>query len=220
MRALKIFIATLSGLLGLIWLVGIFLPGEYRIERSTVIDAPVPVVFEQVNDFHNWEGWSPWIAHDPTIDNTYRGPRSGVGAISSWTSEKSGDGTMTITESKPDEHITVELDFGDMGKAESYWDFEPEGKDTRVTWSMEGENEGAIGHYFTMFMDGMVGPYYEEGLASLKTQAEKAAAEREARADDPAEVRAEEEAKAEAEGDAAEAAAKAAVEAEDEEAAD
>ena len=50
----------------LVAIVGVFLgyvamqPGDFRIERSAKMNAPANVVFDQVNDFHNWEAWSPW----------------------------------------------------------------------------------------------------------------------------------------------------------------
>ena len=33
-------------------------PSEFRITRRATIAAPVAAVFAQVNDFHNWAGWS------------------------------------------------------------------------------------------------------------------------------------------------------------------
>jgi hypothetical protein len=39
-------------------------PSEFRIVRSATISAPSPAVFAQVNDFHNWEAWSPWAKLD------------------------------------------------------------------------------------------------------------------------------------------------------------
>jgi hypothetical protein len=35
-------------------------PSEFRIARSATIAAPPADVFAQVNDFHNWDAWSPW----------------------------------------------------------------------------------------------------------------------------------------------------------------
>jgi hypothetical protein len=35
-------------------------PAEFRITRTATIAGPPPGVFAQVNDFHNWEAWSPW----------------------------------------------------------------------------------------------------------------------------------------------------------------
>lgn len=34
-------------------------PDEFRIERATSLAAPPDEVFAQVNDFHNWQHWSP-----------------------------------------------------------------------------------------------------------------------------------------------------------------
>ena len=31
-----------------------------------------PVVFDQVNDFHNWEAWSPWAKLDPAVRNSLK----------------------------------------------------------------------------------------------------------------------------------------------------
>ena len=48
-------------------------PSEFRIERSATIAAPAPAVFAQVNDFHNWQAWSPWAKLDPTAKNSFEG---------------------------------------------------------------------------------------------------------------------------------------------------
>ena len=55
-------------------------PADFRITRSTTIAASPEVVFGQVNDFHNWEAWSPWAKLDPAMKQTYEGAPSGVGA--------------------------------------------------------------------------------------------------------------------------------------------
>jgi hypothetical protein len=52
-------------LLALVVIVLVFLgyvamqPNDFKITRSATIAAPQNVVFDQVNDFHNWEAWSP-----------------------------------------------------------------------------------------------------------------------------------------------------------------
>ena len=48
-------------------------PAEFKIERSAVINASPEVAFAQVNDFHKWEGWSPWAKLDPSQQNTFTG---------------------------------------------------------------------------------------------------------------------------------------------------
>src|SRR5687767_5883454 len=57
-----------------------FQPSRFRVERSAVMGAPRAVVFAQVNDFHNWEAWSPWAKRDPAAKSTFEGPASGTGA--------------------------------------------------------------------------------------------------------------------------------------------
>src|SRR6516164_9149180 len=87
-------------------------PSEYRIARSATIAAPASDVFAQVNDFHKWEAWSPWAKIDPAMKQTYEGAPSGTGAKYGWASKKQvGEGRMTITESRPNDLIRIELQF-------------------------------------------------------------------------------------------------------------
>jgi hypothetical protein len=50
-------------------------PSEFRVERSAQIAAAPPDVFRQVNDFRNWEAWSPWAKLDPNAKATFEGPQ-------------------------------------------------------------------------------------------------------------------------------------------------
>ena len=168
MRALKIIVLLILAISVLVFGVGAFLSKDFRVERSIVIDAAPEAVFDEVNTLEKWNAWSPWIAMDPTIDNTYSGPASGVGAKVSWTSEKSGDGTQTITLSERPTRIETALDFGEMGQPNADWTFEPEGDGTKVTWGLTGEAAGPLGGYFAMMIDGMLGTLYEDGLSRLK----------------------------------------------------
>jgi len=89
-----------------------------------------------------------------------------------WTSEKSGDGTQTITLSERPTRIETVLDFGEMGEPSAYWSFEPLGEGVRVTWGLNGTASGPLGGYFAKMMDHWVGADYEDGLARLKQVAE------------------------------------------------
>lgn len=154
-------------------------PADYKIERSTTINAPPSVVFAQVNDFHNWEAWSPWAKLDPNAKNSFEGPSSGVGAIFKWSgNDKVGEGKMTLTESKPNELIRIRLDFlkpfEDTSNVE--FTFKPQGDQTVVTWAMTG-HKNFVGKAFCLFMnmDKTLGGEFDKGLASMKTAAETAA---------------------------------------------
>ena len=56
-------------------------PTEFRIQRSATINASAPAVFAQVNDFHNWQAWSPWAKLDPSVRNSYEGASAGTDAM-------------------------------------------------------------------------------------------------------------------------------------------
>ena len=172
MRALKIIVLVLLAVVVVVVGIGAFLSKDFRVERSIDIDASPEVVFDQVNSLRNWDTWSPWSARDPSIQNTYEGPEAGVGATVRWTSEKSGEGSQTITLSERPTRIETGLDFGEMGQPRADWTFEPRGEGVRVTWGLSGTTSGPLGGYFAMMMDDWVGADYEDGLARLKEVAE------------------------------------------------
>ena len=177
MRVLKLAVLILLALVVVVVGIGAFLPKDFRVERSIEMNATPEAVFDQVNTLKSWSAWSPWVARDATIENTYSGPESGVGAKVEWTSESSGDGTQTITLSERPTRIETALDFGDMGQPNADWTFDPSGDGVKVTWGLSGTASGPLGGYFAKMMDDMVGKDYEDGLARLKQVVESAPAE-------------------------------------------
>lgn len=151
-------------------------PSDFRVERSMTMAAPPSAVFEEVNDFHNWEHWSPWAKLDPAAKNSFEGPTSGKGAIMRWAGNSEvGEGSMEIMESQPNKLVQIKLDFIKPfeNTATSEFKFKPEGDQTAVTWAMYGKNN-FIGRAFCLFMnmDKMVGGEFEKGLASMKSVVE------------------------------------------------
>lgn len=151
-------------------------PSEFRVQRTTTISAPAPVVFAQVNDFHKWEAWSPYVKRDPAMKKTFEGAPAGVGAIYTWSGNNEvGEGRTTIIESRPSELIRVQLEFVRPFAATSIaeFTFKPEGERTAVTWSLNGHNNfiaKAMG--LVVNMDRMIGGDFETGLAQMKSAAE------------------------------------------------
>ena len=155
-------------------------PSHYHIERSATVNAPASVVFNQVNDLHRWDAWSPWAKLDPNMKQSYEGAPSGTGAICSWTgNDQVGQGRMTITDSKPSELVKIKLEFVKPWAGTSATDFffTPQANQTSVKWTMDGDNT-FVGKAFSLFMnmDKMVGGDFEKGLAQMKGVAEAAAA--------------------------------------------
>jgi uncharacterized protein YndB with AHSA1/START domain len=148
-------------------------PSEFRVVRSATMAAPPSEPFAQVNDFHNWEKWSPWAKLDPAMKQTYEGAPAGTGAIYTWAGDGNvGEGRMTLTESRPNELIRIKLEFLKPFAATNATEFtfKPQGEQTVVTWSMAGRNNfvAKAAHLF-MDMDKMVGGMFEQGLSQMKS---------------------------------------------------
>ena len=152
----------------------------YRVERSTTIDAPPQVVYEQIASFRGWTAWSPWEEVDPDMTRTYSGATSGVGAVYAWSgNRKAGQGRMTITEATAPSKVGIDLLFEKPFKSrnDTVFTVVPEGSGSRVTWTMVGPmNLGTRVMSLLKPMDKIVGPDFEKGLARLKGVAERIAA--------------------------------------------
>lgn len=151
-------------------------PSEFKITRSATINATPGKVFEQVNDFHKWDAWSPWAKIDPTMKATHSGSPSGVGAAYAWVGTgDAGEGKMTISACHPPEHIAIDIDFIKPFAAKNAieFTFKPEGDKTNVTWSMTGKNNFMMKAFdLIMNMDKLVGGDFEKGLFQMKTVVE------------------------------------------------
>jgi hypothetical protein len=145
---------------------------SYTVVRNASMAAPPPAVFAQVNDFHNWEAWSPWAKLDPSMKQSFQGAPAGTGAIYSWVGNKKvGEGRMTITESRPSDLVRIKLEFIKpfASTADTEFTFKPDGNQTAVTWTMSGQ-KNFMSKAFGLFMnmDKMIGRDFEKGLAQMK----------------------------------------------------
>ncbi len=153
---------------GLILIVSVFLPGSVTVTRSLSINAPQPLVFEQINTLKNWERWSPWHRLDPNMKLSYSGPESGKDAAYAWSSEHKnvGNGTITILGSYPSDSISTEMNFMENGIAKGFYTFKTEDSKTTVTWGMKNDLP-FYARIFGLFLDKMIGPDFEKGLHNL-----------------------------------------------------
>jgi uncharacterized protein YndB with AHSA1/START domain len=149
------------------------MPTNYRITRSTTIDAPPENVFEQVNDFHKWGAWSPWLEIDPNAKVTIEGS-PGKDATYKWSgNDKIGEGMITMTESQPNEWIKLKLQIIRPlpNTADAEFTFKAKEDKTVITWTMTGERDfkgKAIGVVF----DPIIGGMFDKGLAKMKAVVE------------------------------------------------
>jgi hypothetical protein len=157
-------------------------PAAFTVSRSARITAPPEIVFEQVNDLHRWQDWSPWSKMDPNAKITYEGSASGTGAGYSWQGNaKVGAGRMAITDSRPFQSIDLRLEMLKPMRATNQvkFTFAPVGNQTEVTWSMSGrKNFMAKAFGLIVDCDKMCGSQFEKGLSGLKSVTEQPVAVR------------------------------------------
>jgi len=156
-------------------------PNTYRVERSITIAAPPEAVYAHIADFKKWEAWSPWGKLDPNMKTTYEGTPGTVGASYAWIGNKEvGEGKMTLTAVKPNERVDIKLQFIKPfeSTAANGFQLEPSGKETKVTWFMNGEhNFMSKAMCLFMDMDSMIGKDFEKGLAAMKRVVESGPAQ-------------------------------------------
>jgi uncharacterized protein YndB with AHSA1/START domain len=147
---------------------------SFTLSRDTTIAAPPEKVHAILDDFHQWQGWSPWEEMDPALQRTYTGPESGVGSHYAWKGNKKvGSGSMEITESTS-ERVAIDLEFLQPFKArnKTVFDLVPEAPGTRVVWTMTGERNLLMAAMGRLFFDKAVTRDFDRGLARLKALAE------------------------------------------------
>jgi hypothetical protein len=177
---LKWTLAAVAAVIVVFLIVVALQPSDFRIERSATMRAPAPAAFVQVNDFQNWQAWSPWEKIDPALKRQYEGPKAGTGAVYAWQGNKDvGEGRMTIMESRPAELVRIKLEFFKPFAATNTaeFSFKPAGADTTaVTWSMAGQNT-FLSKAISLFidMDRMVGGMFDQGLTQMKAIVERRA---------------------------------------------
>ena len=148
---------------------------DFTLSRGTRIQADAARVHALLDDFREWQKWSPWEGLDPGLSREYTGPDRGVGSTYHWSgNKKAGEGEMKIIESTPSV-VAVDLQFLKPFKATNVTTFAltPVGDATDVTWTMTGTRNALMSVLGKVYFDKSIGADFEKGLASLKQEAEQ-----------------------------------------------
>ena len=175
MKILKRILIGLVALILLLILIGLLLPASVHVERSTSITAPPETVFDLTNNLRRFNEWSPWYELDPSTEFEYSGPEQGVGARLRWSSKSAelGSGAQEIVTSEPYSRVGTRIEFEDESSAHAELRLTPDAAGTQISWAFDIDfGFNLLGRYFGYFLDGILGPYYEKGLANLKVVAE------------------------------------------------
>lgn len=148
-------------------------PKKYQVNRSIIINKPLPEVFEYLKHIKNQDDWSPWKKKDPDMKQEFVGHDGEVGFIVKWDGNKDvGTGEQEIMNIVEDDRVEARLRFFKPWKSES--DAVTSVEDvshgnTKVTWGFSGINKVPTNIFMMLYnVDKHVGKDFEEGLASLK----------------------------------------------------
>ncbi len=169
MKILKYILIGLAALVATVLVVSAFISPKMSTVRSAVIQAPPTVVFGEVNDFKNWNGWSPWYEQEPTMEQKFSEPSAGVNAWTSWKGKEMGEGKQTIVESRTNEYVKTLLEFGGMdSKNYSDFTFKDSSGFTLVSWGFYGDEMPIYMRLMNVMMKGMLNKEFNRGLENLK----------------------------------------------------
>ena len=172
--SILLILALLLG--GLFLYAGLMIPVDFRVTRSTVIQAPATEIFPYLNNHMKMNSWNPWIKMDPNVKLSYSGPPEDVGAIIEWDGNRDvGAGRATITHSTPGYLVRMKMDWFKPMEGTSTVDFSLKqiGESTTVEWIIFGKNNIVL-RVMCIFLDidKMIGGSFESGLSELKKKVE------------------------------------------------
>jgi uncharacterized protein YndB with AHSA1/START domain len=176
-EVIAIIAVVLAVAIAIILILAATKPDTFSVQRATMVKAPPERIFPLINDFHQWESWSPYEHKDPAMKRTFSGAESGKGAVYAWDGNKNvGSGRMEILDTSVPTRIVIKLDFFTPFEGHNTAEFTmlPQGDVTSVAWLMHGPAPFmAKVMHLLMNIDKMVGKDFEAGLANLKRLTEK-----------------------------------------------
>jgi len=175
MKILKIIGMIVGGLVALFLVVAAVLPSSYRVERAIEINRPAAVIYPLVANLPNWPKWDPFTEQEPAAKSTFTGEAGTVGSKWNWEGKVIGTGSLTVEEIVPNQSIRSKMVSvaPQPWAATDNWKFEPTAAGTKVTWMIEGDLGYPVERVFGLFMESMLGPTFEKGLANLKKVSEQ-----------------------------------------------
>jgi Polyketide cyclase / dehydrase and lipid transport len=161
-----------------IYLLALTKPKTTHCIRKIKIKSASKAIFDKINDFKNWDDWSPYLK-DPNMVKTYSGAQMGIGAHYAWSGDKNvGEGEITITDTTPTSQICLNLHMIKPFEAQNNVVFNltenENGDETEVSWELSAPAPLFTRVMSVFFdMDKMIGNDFEIGLLRLKQVVEK-----------------------------------------------
>jgi len=175
MKFLKILFGIIVAIVVIFFAGAIFLPTNFKVERSIIIKVPDSVAYNYAADYNNFSKWSPWHEAEPTAKYSISGTPNAPGYTYAWDGKEVGKGKFEIVKAEPYKALYQKLTFikpwESSNEDNMFFENTPEG--TKVTWTFAGENKSTFDKWMSLMYDGMVGKDYQKGLDKLKIELEK-----------------------------------------------
>ncbi|MGX5816959.1 SRPBCC family protein [Chitinophaga lutea] len=172
-QALFILLGALAVAVLGVFIFSLFLPSRVRVERVMLMNAPASVIFPYVNVLRNWAEWSPWQKGHPDAELRFTGNDAGKGAGFSWRGRGARKGNLTVTDSRPDELLVLDLHFARGGAGRSWFRLLSSPSGTRVVWGVDAETgQHPLRRLRSGKLDKKIGREFETGLHNLKSVCE------------------------------------------------
>ena len=142
------------------------LPRHVSIERTAMIDVAPEAVIELAASNAGYQRFNPYKDLDPDLQVQMFGPTSGVGSGFSFES-KDGAGQQRVAAVTADQ-VVFDLDLGPLGQPTQAISAVAINGGAQVTWSMDMDlGLNPVFRVMGLFMDDMIGPHFELGLANI-----------------------------------------------------
>lgn len=175
MKALKIIGLVLVAIIVLVLITGLFVDGNYAVEREVTINKPKQEVYDYVKYLKNQHEYNVWTKIDPAMKTEFSGEDGTVGFVSAWDSEdpKAGKGEQKIIKITEGDRIDYELHFIEPFESTDFAYLTTAAVNDSVTtvkWGFNGKMKYPMNlMMLTMNMEEMLAPDLQNGLNSLKT---------------------------------------------------
>lgn len=170
-----IILYAILGIIALVLLMAILLPGKYLVEKCILINRPANEVYNKVADLNYYSQWNPWQKTDPQAKSTISGDPMHVDHKYHWNGKKVGEGSLTVRSVAPGRAINFDLQFFKPFKSQAIdaWDFTDTADGTMVVWRNSGAFPFPVARLMGPSITKQLNKQFEEGLVNLKEICEK-----------------------------------------------
>lgn len=160
------YIAGAGGVFALAALGTFLLPRHIHVERQATLDATPAEILALAASNTGYQRFNPYRSSDPDLKITHFGPDAGVGSGFHFDGTD-GKGSQVVSAINPGS-VRYDIDLGAMGQPVQKIAAMPAEDGSTVTWSMDMDlGFNPVARIFGLFMDGMVGKTFEQGLDNL-----------------------------------------------------